>query len=160
MRSQPDPAGECSPSKRSLRGLEWLYFFLADIQTGVGPILAVYLATRKWNPEQVGIALTIGGLAGVVTQIPAGAVVDRTHRKRLLVLAGLIGLVTGSLLLALWPRFAVIAAAQILIGGTGALLVPTVNAITLGLVFGAGWRNALRMAALWINMPETLREAK
>lgn len=142
----PDPAKpraapeeECHPSKRSLRGLDWLYFFLADIQTGVGPFLAVYLATRRWNPEQVGIALTIGGLAGVVAQIPAGAVVDRAHRKRLLVLGGLLALAAGSLLLALWPSFGVVVAGQILIGGTGALLVPTVNAITLGLVGAAAF---------------------
>ncbi|MGI8745106.1 MAG: MFS transporter [Bryobacteraceae bacterium] len=139
MKSQPDPAEECNPSKRSLHGLDWLYFFLADIQTGVGPFLAVYLATQRWNPEQVGIALTIGGLAGVVTQIPAGAVVDRAHRKRLLVVAGLIALVAGSLLLALWPKFSVVVAGQILIGGTGALLVPTANAITLGLVGAAAF---------------------
>jgi len=130
---------EYKPSKRSLRGLDWLYFFLADIQTGVGPFLAVYLASQKWNPEQVGIALTIGGLAGVVTQIPAGAVVDRAHRKRLLVLGGLIALAVGSLLLALWPTFRVVIAGQILIGGAGAILVPTVNAITLGLVGAAAF---------------------
>lgn len=134
-----DAAEENPPSKRSLRGLDWLYFFLADVQTGVGPFLAVYLATRKWNPEQVGIALTIGGLAGVITQIPAGAVVDRAHRKRLLVLAGLVMLATGSLLLAIWPSFGVVVAGQILIGGAGALLVPTVNAITLGLVGAAAF---------------------
>lgn len=116
-----------------------MYFFLADVLTGVGPFLAVYLATRHWNTEQVGIALTIGGLAGVVTQIPAGALVDRTHRKRLLVVAGLIALVVGALLLALWPSFPIVVAAQILLGGTGALLIPTVNAITLGLVGAAAF---------------------
>lgn len=47
---------ESNPSERNLRGLDWPYFFLTDIQTGVGPFLAVYLATQKWNPEQVGIA--------------------------------------------------------------------------------------------------------
>jgi len=33
-----------SPSRRTLRGLDWLNFFLADVQTGVGPFLAIYLA--------------------------------------------------------------------------------------------------------------------
>jgi hypothetical protein len=30
------------PSTRSLRGLDWLNFLLADVQTGVGPFLAIY----------------------------------------------------------------------------------------------------------------------
>ncbi len=30
------------PSVRSLRGLDWLNFTLADVQTGVGPFLAIY----------------------------------------------------------------------------------------------------------------------
>jgi hypothetical protein len=38
-----------SPSRQSLRGLDWLNFFLADVQTGVGPFLAIYLAGYKWN---------------------------------------------------------------------------------------------------------------
>jgi hypothetical protein len=33
-----------SPSRPTLRGLDWLNFFLADIQTVVGPFLAIYLA--------------------------------------------------------------------------------------------------------------------
>lgn len=130
---------ECHPSKRSLNALDWLYFFLADIQTGVGPFLAVYLATQKWNPEQVGIALTIGGLAGVAMQIPAGGIVDRAHRKRLLIMAALGALILGAVLLALRPEFVVVVAGQILIGGSGAFLIPTVNAITLGLVGAAGF---------------------
>jgi hypothetical protein len=33
-----------TPAPRTLRGLDWLNFFLADVQTGVGPFLAIYLA--------------------------------------------------------------------------------------------------------------------
>lgn len=35
---------EPAPSSRSLHSLDWLNFFLADIQTGVGPFLAVNAA--------------------------------------------------------------------------------------------------------------------
>jgi hypothetical protein len=62
-----------SPSRQSLRGLDWLNFFLADVQTGVGPFLAIYLASYKWNEERVGLALTVGGIAGILTQTPATA---------------------------------------------------------------------------------------
>src|SRR5437868_2845839 len=34
----------------SLRALEWLNFFLADVQTGLGPFLAAYLAASGWSP--------------------------------------------------------------------------------------------------------------
>jgi hypothetical protein len=30
--------------QRSVRALEWLNFFLADVQTSLGPFLAAYLA--------------------------------------------------------------------------------------------------------------------
>jgi hypothetical protein len=49
-----------TPSARTLRGLDWLNFFLADVQTGIGPFLAIYLAGYGWNEQRVGIALTVG----------------------------------------------------------------------------------------------------
>jgi hypothetical protein len=45
------------PSSKSLRGLDWLNFLLADVQTGVGPFLAIYLAAYGWNEQRVGLAL-------------------------------------------------------------------------------------------------------
>src|SRR5271163_3244798 len=76
------------PSSRSLRGLDWLNFLLADVQTGVGPFLAIYLAAYGWNEQRVGLALTIGGIAGIASQTPAGALVDRLKSKRTLIAAG------------------------------------------------------------------------
>ena len=32
-------------SQRSLRGLDWFAFFVADIQTGWGPFVATYLTS-------------------------------------------------------------------------------------------------------------------
>jgi hypothetical protein len=51
---------ERNPSAQTRRGLDWLNFFLADVQTGVGPFLAIYLAAFKWNQQQVGLVLTLG----------------------------------------------------------------------------------------------------
>jgi hypothetical protein len=56
---RPEPSKERNtkaPSARTLRGLDWLNFFLADVQTGVGPFLAIYLAGYKWDEERVGLA--------------------------------------------------------------------------------------------------------
>ena len=94
-----------SPSRQTLRGLDWLNFFLADVQTGVGPFLAIYLAGYMWNEESVGLALTVGGIAGILTQTPAGALVDRMRSKRALIAAGIVALAVGALLTALVPTF-------------------------------------------------------
>jgi len=122
---------------RSLRSLEWLNFFLADVQTGLGPFLAAYLASSGWNPGRVGYALTLGGLVAVAMQTPAGAVIDAVHRKRTLLAVSLGVLVAGAFLLMGRLSSMTVYSAQLLIGGSGAFLAPTVAAITLGIV-GAG----------------------
>ena len=43
------------PSVRSTRGLDWFVFFLADVQTGFGPFVAVYLTTQKWTQIEIGL---------------------------------------------------------------------------------------------------------
>ena len=122
---------------RSLRSLGWLNFFLADVQTGLGPFLAAYLASSGWNPGRVGYALTFGGLVAVATQTPAGAVIDAVHRKRALLAVNLGVLVAGAFLLMGRLSAASVYSAQFLIGASGAFLAPAVAAITLGIV-GAG----------------------
>jgi len=69
---------------RARHGLDWLNFFLADVQTGIGPFLTIYLAAKGWKEQSVGITLTVGGIAGILSQTPAGALVDRLHAKRAL----------------------------------------------------------------------------
>jgi predicted MFS family arabinose efflux permease len=121
-------------SARTLRGLDWLNFFLADVQTGVGPFLAIYLAGYQWNEQSVGIALTVGGIAGILTQTPAGALVDRLRSKRALIAVGVIALAFGALLIALLPNYWSVMSAQVLIGGTSSLFGPAICAISLGVV--------------------------
>jgi predicted MFS family arabinose efflux permease len=117
-----------------LRGLDWLNFFLADVQTGVGPFLAIYLASYGWNEQRVGIALTVGGIAGILLQTPAGALVDRVHAKRSLIGAGVVALAAGALLIALAPSFWPVMSAQVLIGGTASIFTPAICAVSLGIV--------------------------
>jgi predicted MFS family arabinose efflux permease len=122
------------PSARTLRGLDWLNFFLADVQTGVGPFLAIYLAGYKWNEESIGLALTVGGIAGILMQTPAGALVDRLRSKRALIAVGIVALVAGALLIALLPTFWSVMSAQVLIGGTSSIFGPAICALSLGIV--------------------------
>jgi len=132
----PDASMETkTPSSRqTLHGLDWLNFFLADVQTGVGPFLAIYLAGYHWNEERVGLALTVGGIAGILTQTPAGALVDRLRSKRALIAAGIIALAVGALLVAFLPAFWPVMFAQVLIGGTSGIFGPAICAISLGIV--------------------------
>jgi MFS family permease len=117
-----------------LRAVQWLNFFLADVQTGLGPFLAAYLASSGWNPSRVGYALTFGGLVSVAMQTPAGAVIDAVHRKRAILAASLGVLVAGAVLLMGHLGPIRVYAAQLLIGGSGPFLGATVAAITLGIV--------------------------
>jgi MFS family permease len=125
---------EKQPSRRTLRGLDWVNFFLSDVQSGVGPFLAIYLAGLKWNEAQVGLALTIGGIAGIVTQAPAGELADRLRSKRALIAGGVVGLAAGAGLIAFLPKFWTVILAQVLIGGTSSIFIPAVCAISLGVV--------------------------
>jgi MFS family permease len=111
-----------------------LNFLLADVQTGVGPFLAIYLAGYRWNEESVGLALTVGGIAGILMQTPAGALVDRLRSKRALIAAGIVALVLGALLIALLPTFWSVMSAQVMIGGTSSIFGPAICAISLGIV--------------------------
>jgi len=123
------------PSKKSLRGLDFLNLFLADVQTGVGPYLSAYLAaSQHWKPAEIGIALSASAIATVITQTPAGALVDRLNQKRTLIILGVALVAIGCLGIALFPTFPIVMACQILIGVAAAIFPPAIAAVTLGLV--------------------------
>jgi MFS family permease len=117
-----------------LKALEWLNFFLADVQTGLGPFLAAYLSAMGWNPGRIGYALTFQGLVTVGFQTPAGAAIDSARRKRLLVGIGLAVLTAGALLLSIRSTNTAVYTSGFLIGIAGAFLAPALAAITLGIV--------------------------
>src|SRR6202451_3871314 len=132
--NQATVAAAGAPSSRTLRGLDWLNFLLADVQTGVGPFLAIYLAGYGWDEQRVGIALTVGGIAGILTQTPAGALVDRLRSQRTGIAAGIVALAAGASLIALVPTFWSVMSAQVLIGGTASIFGPAICAVSLGVV--------------------------
>jgi MFS family permease len=122
------------PSAQTLRGLDWLNFLLADVQTGVGPFLAIYLAAYGWNEQRVGLALTLGGIAGIASQTPAGALVDRLESKRALIASGVVALALGALVIAFYPSLWPVMTAQALIGAMSSIFIPAIAAISLGIV--------------------------
>src|ERR1700755_2864011 len=70
------------PSRASLRGLDWFVFFVANVQTGFGPFISVYLTSRAWTQVDIGIVLSIGGLVALLGQMPGGAIVDGARSER------------------------------------------------------------------------------
>lgn len=124
-----------APSPRSLWALDGLNFFLADVQSGLGPFLAVYLiTTRRWNAAEIGVVMTIAGIAANLAQTPAGALIDGTRRKRAAIAAAAGLISAGALVVTVMPSFAVVAGAQVAIGAAASLIPPATAAIALGLV--------------------------
>ncbi len=128
-------ATQIDPSKkRSIQALEATNFFLADVQTGLGPFLAAYLAGAGWEPGRVGMALTIGGIITVVLQAPAGAIVDQLRSKRLILILASAVLAAGAVVLSITAAPWAVYTSQVLIGGAGPFLGPTLAAVTMGVV--------------------------
>jgi MFS family permease len=109
-------------------------FFLADVQTGFGTFVAFYLAHQGWSERDVGVALTVGGLAGVLSQIPGGALADAVSWKRGLAAFGILMIGAAALILALAPSYFAVLCASLLHGATGGIITPAIGAISLGLV--------------------------
>ena len=130
----PSPGEDPHPSKQSLRGLDWFIFFLADVQTGFGPFIAVYLTTEKWTQAQIGLVLSVGSVIGLIGQMPGGAIVDAARSERLV--AGLAIATIGCVALAYaaMPIFPVVATAAAFHAAASCVLGPAIAAISLGLV--------------------------
>jgi len=127
----------------SLAALNALNFFMADVHGGLGPFLGVFLQARHWSPAEIGIVMTIGGIAGMVVTTPAGALVDRTRAKRAIVVATALLITVASIAILFWPDFAVVSGAQVVSGIAGAAVGPAIAAITLGIVHQAGFAHQL-----------------
>jgi MFS family permease len=119
---------------RDGRGLDWLNFLVANLQTGFGPFIAVYLTTHRWTQVEIGIALSVGSLVSMLGQVPAGALVDALQRKRAAVTGGLVMVGASALLLAIWPERLPVYVAQSLHAFASCALGPAIAAISLNRV--------------------------
>jgi MFS family permease len=121
-------------SPQSRYGLDCLNFVIGSIQTSFGTFVAFYLADLGWSKESVGLALATGQIAGVLGQIPGGAITDATSWKRGFAAVGILMSMGAALILATAPLFVLVFVAQALDGLTAAIVTPAVAAISLGLV--------------------------
>ncbi len=131
----PAPEGQGAPvSTVSRRGLDAFAFFVANLQTGFGPFLAVYFSQAKWTQSDIGFALTVGSLVGLLGQVPGGAFVDAARSKRFAAGVAVIAVAGSALALAVWPSFLVVLFAMALHSAASCVLTPAIAAISIGLV--------------------------
>ncbi len=123
-----------NPSTTSLRALDGLNFFLADVQDGMGPFLGTFLRNNhQWDAGRVGIALAASQIGTLLAQTPAGALIDRIKWKRLAIAVSAVLVATCCVMLFLMPSFVIVVTAQAAIGAAATVFPPAIAAVSLGL---------------------------
>jgi MFS family permease len=116
-----------------------LNFFMADMQSGIGPFLGVFLLAHGWHSGLIGAVMTVGGVAGMLITTPAGALIDATRHKKLYVVIPGICTVIASGIVLLSQSFWLVTLSQIATAVSGGAIVPAVAGITLGIFHQAGF---------------------
>ena len=104
------------------------------MQTGFGPFVAVYLTAEKWTQTDIGIVLMIGGVVGLLCQVPGGLLVDKARSKTLIAGLAVAAIGTAALATALGSAYALILFAWVLHAGATCLLTPSITSVSLDLV--------------------------
>jgi len=120
-----------------------LNFFMADMQSGIGPFVGVFLLERGWASGLIGTALTIGNVAGMAVTTPFGGFIDATSHKRAWIIIPGSAVVAGSAIILLSQDFWAVAISQIATSIAGAAIVPAVTGLTLGLVKQRGFNRQI-----------------
>ena len=126
-------------SFNGIRPLLSLNFFMADMQSGIGPFLGVFLLAHGWESGLIGTVMTVGGVAGMLMTTPAGALVDATRHKKLCIIMPGICTVIASGIVLLTQSFWLVTLSQVATAIAGAAIGPAVSGITLGIVRQAGF---------------------
>ncbi|AWN40811.1 MFS transporter [Methylobacterium durans] len=130
---EPVPVSQ-TISRASRRGLDAFAFFVANLQTGFGPFLAVYFTQAKWTQADIGFALTVGSLVSLLGQVPGGAFVDVARSKRFAAGLSVVAISGSAFALAMWPSFLVVLLAMAAHSAASCVLTPAIAAISIGLV--------------------------
>jgi len=122
------------PSRRSLRGLDWFIFFVADVQTGFGPFVSVYLTAQHWTQIDIGLVLSAAGFVSLIGQMPGGALVDAARSERFVAGLSIAAICISALSYATLPIFPIVLGGSVLHALASCVLGPAIAAISLGLV--------------------------
>ncbi|CCE07024.1 putative major facilitator superfamily transporter [Bradyrhizobium sp. STM 3843] len=112
---------------------------MADMQSGIGPFLGVFLIERGWTSGLIGTAMSIGNVAGMLITTPIGGFIDASRHKRAWVIVPGMAVVLASSVILLSQNFWAVAASQVATSLAGAAIVPAVTGITLGMVGQKGF---------------------
>lgn len=123
---------------RSARGLDALNALVASSQTGFGAFIAVYLTAQAWTQADIGQALSLGTIVAMLSQLPAGALVDAMRSKRLAVALGGIAVALSALLFAVSSAWLSVLGAEILHGFASCMIGPAIAAVSLELAGRGG----------------------
>jgi predicted MFS family arabinose efflux permease len=134
IRQPADGEPPLMPSRRSLRGLDWFVFFVADVQTGFGPFVSVYLTAQRWTQFDIGMVLSAAGFVSLIGQMPGGALVDAVRSQRFVAGVAVAAICVSALTYAALPIFPTVLAGSILHAAASCVLGPAMAAISLGLV--------------------------
>ncbi|MBL8658603.1 MAG: MFS transporter [Rhodospirillales bacterium] len=133
--TSPLGTGRSERRKRAVRragfGLDWLNLFVANVQTGFGPFLAVYLTTAGWTQTSIGVALSIGTITAMASQVPAGAVVDAVRRKTRVAVFSILAFTASALLFTIQPIPLFVYLGQMLHAFSSCTLGPAIVAMSL-----------------------------
>ena len=115
--------------------LALINFFTGDIQGGLGPFLGTWLAANgHWSAARVGSVTTVIGLFALMLNGPAGALVDHTSFPRLQLTLACGAILGGTLVILPAHTMVWVLTSQFLTGAGGALLLPALTLLTLGIV--------------------------
>ncbi|MCS3495501.1 MFS family permease [Bradyrhizobium japonicum] len=115
---------------------------MADMQSGIGPFVGVFLQERGWATGLIGTAMTFGNVAGMLVTTPIGGFIDSSRNKRLWVVIPGICVVLASAIILISQNFWAVTFSQVAQSLASAAIVPAVTGITLGIANQKGF-NAL-----------------
>ncbi len=139
QRSEPPSAGggtrapARSAEAGASRGLDYFNLFVANVQTGFGPFIAVYLSGQSWTQTAIGVALSVGTVSSMASQVPAGALVDAIRNKTRVAAFSVLVFTASALMFAIYPIPLLVYVAEVLHGISSCTLGPAIAAMSLAL---------------------------
>jgi MFS family permease len=127
------PAGDEASFRAGRPAVHALNFLVAAIQTGFGPFVSVWLVSQGWSLTDVGVALSVGTVAGLVGQLPGGALVDLAHNKRPITAVAILVVAVSALMIAVTPSVPAVWFAEVLHAFGSVVITPAIAALTLAL---------------------------
>ena len=117
------------------RGMDWLNMLASGMGAAYGAFIPVYLTNQAWTQTSIGLVLTVGTVVSMLSQVPAGVMVDAIGPYRRVVLFwAVLGLGVVPLVFVILPRGLPVLLAMILQALAASLLSPAIAATSLALV--------------------------